>query len=100
MCEIQPPIFSLFGVLQVRVRTAAQWSKALQTYLHEEPRFDPRPVLTFGLKRYCHLLMFFLYFQNLTHTSMFASYLAQPGFFPTSSVAIGNQTHVSSVAPL
>ena len=29
ICEIQPPIFRIFGVLQVRVRTAAQWSKAL-----------------------------------------------------------------------
>ena len=54
-------------------------------------RSDPRQLWT---------NFFFIYFLTPALTSMFASSMAWLGFFPTSYAATGNQTRISSVAPL
>ena len=41
-----------------------------------------------------------IYFPKPALTSMFASKMERLGFFPTSYAVTGNQTHISSVAPL
>ena len=60
----------------------------------------------FFIKKSCEWQMklfsniFIIYFPNSVLTSMFASLMAQLGFFLYSYAATGNWTHVNSVAPL
>ena len=46
------------------------------------------------------LFFFIYYFPNCAQSSMFASWMAQLGFFLPLYAATGNQTHVSLVALL